>query len=42
MSTKYDFKKIFELLGKMEQCANEVSRLNAQLTTSSHNLKKAA
>ncbi|HHP7420625.1 TPA: hypothetical protein ACSC6I_001761 [Providencia rettgeri] len=42
MSNEYDFKRIFELLGKMEGCAKEISRLNAQLSTSADNLKKAA
>lgn len=40
MSNKFDFKKIFEVLGKMEKCVETVSRLNSQMQINS--AKKAA
>ncbi|MDC9591709.1 hypothetical protein PSI23_21105 [Xenorhabdus sp. XENO-10] len=42
MTQQYDFKRIFELLDKMESCVNKVKYLNSQLDKSLDSISKAA
>ncbi|PHM27838.1 hypothetical protein [Xenorhabdus budapestensis] len=42
MTQQYDFKRIFELLDKMESCVNKIKYLNRQLDKGLDVTSKAA